>query len=74
VRILIETASIIDGVTHVTLRFGDISVAGFEIDEHGNRRFPKNIIIPLGMVLKINEKLRSACVLAKGLMAKNQQV
>ncbi len=56
-KFLIERAEHNDGVTNVVLRFGDISISGFEVADKGVVNFPENLGIPFELQQDMRNKL-----------------
>jgi hypothetical protein len=64
-KFLIESAEHDDGITSVVLRFGDVSVSGFEVADKGVINFPENLVIPFELQDDIRRKLIYAHVQTK---------
>lgn len=64
-KFLIERAEHNDGITKVVLRFGDISISGFEAMDGGGVFFPDNVEIPFELQDNVKTKLRFAHIQMK---------
>lgn len=64
-KFLIEQVDHDDGITSVVLRFGDISISGFEAMDGGETIFPDNVEIPFELQNNIKDKLLFAHIQMK---------